>query len=785
MGRAKRTFGWMLAMVLCVCLCACNQADEGGGEENSSPVFIKGADISSLEAVEDYGGKFYDFDGKETDVIEFLQENGCNYFRLRVWNNPTKSFDAGDYCSPEHTVELAKRIKEAGGKYLLDFHYSDWWADPDNQTVPANWQGMSAEELVQAVYDFTKEVLLMLEKADAYPDMVQIGNEIGNGMLWGYGSTEHPETLAALLNSGIQAVRDTTPEGKETKIMIHVQDGGYVGVTEKFFSTIEANGVTDYDVVGLSYYPYWHGTFADLKENISNIYTKFGKQVVVAETAYPFTYDNADEKQNKVMEAETKTVGFEATEANQRTVFELVMNTVATTEGGLGVFYWEPAWLAVKGAGVAKGSGNEWENQTLFDFEGKALEAVKAYGFEPGTLSGDTMLYVYPFENVQIDKNATGDDLLKELPATAKVLYSDGSIKDVAVEWDITSRKDITETNVAFTGTVAGMTINTGAVLIDKYSLDNLGFEDGLNGWIVEGDTEAGYVAEGDAGCPHEGNYSFAFWDSDSFTVDVYRYVKITETNQYNLEMWSEGKGGTRLLVTLYIADENGKYLDSESLQNTGWADWKNPCVTAALNEGDIIRIGAKIQGVYDDWGALDDFSFYAVGEKTAEDTSDDTQGSDVPQVEGENLLVNPSFESGEEGWTVTRTGTEAGTARNDGESTPYTGTYSFHYWNASDFTIDVQQKVTVAADGNYTVMAHSQGDAETGTTMTLYIMDENRNVLASTDCTNEGWAVWQTPILENVALTAGQTVTVGVTINGKANGWGTLDDIMIFKRGE
>lgn len=613
--QSKLWLTWLLAIVSCLGLCACKQTEKGGEAENASPSFIKGADISSLEAVEDYGGKFYDFNGEETDAIGFLMENGCNYFRLRVWNNPTKSFDAGDYCSPEHTVEMAKRIKEAGGNYLLDFHYSDWWADPSNQTVPAVWQGLSEEELVQVVYDFTKEVLVMLEEAGAYPDMVQIGNEIGNGMLWSYGSTDHPETLAALINSGIKAVRDTTPEGKETKVMIHVQDGGFVGETETFFTMLEQYGVTDYDVVGLSYYPYWHGTFADLKDNINNVYKKFGKQVIVAETAYPFTYANADNKRNMVMESETATVGFAASEENQRKVFELVMNSVATTEGGLGVFYWEPAWLAVEGAGVGKGSGNEWENQALFDFEGKALEAVKAFGFEPGTMSGDEVLYVYPFSNVQIDKNAVGEEVLKDLPATAKVLYSDGSIKEVAVEWNLDSRKDITDTRVAYTGTAAGMTVSAGAVLIDKYSLSNLGFEDGLTGWTVSGDTEAGWVAKGDAGCPKEGEYSFAFWDSGSFTVDVYRYVKITESGQYNLEAWSEGKNGTRLLVTLYIADENGKYLDSESFQNAGWAVWKNPCVTATLTEGDIIRIGAKIQGVPDDWGALDEFSFYAVGE--------------------------------------------------------------------------------------------------------------------------------------------------------------------------
>ncbi len=611
--KVKRIVSLIFTILFLIGLCSCTSKDKNkddGGANSSSRYFIKGADISSLEAVEDNGGKFYDFDGNETDVITFLMENGCNYFRLRVWNNPTRSFDAGDYCSPEHTIEMAKRIKEAGGTYLLDFHYSDWWADPENQTVPAEWKGMTEEELVQAVYDFTAEVLNSLAEADAYPDMVQIGNEIGNGMLWDYGSIDNPETLAALLNSGISAVRDTTPKGQDTQIMIHIEDGGSVDKTENFFTTLEANGVTDYDIVGLSYYPYWHGTFAELKENIENIYTKFGKQVVVAETAYPFTYENSDDKRNMVMDADTSIVGFEATEENQRKVFELVMNSVANCAGGLGVFYWEPAWLAVDGVGVAKGSGNEWENQTLFDFEGKALDAIRAFGFEPGSLDNDIPLYMYPLESCDIDINSSAEDAVKELPQTAEVLYSDGSIRDVQIEWDASSRKTITETRVAYTGKAGDFDVHLGVSLVDKYSVNNLGFEEGATGWIISGDTDAAWITNGDDGYPYEGSWSFNYWDAGDFTVDVYQYVKITEDGQYDLGVWSEGKGNTRLLLTLYIADADGKYLDSDSFQNTGWANWRNISVTAGLKEGDIIRIGVKVQGVSDDWGALDGFTF-------------------------------------------------------------------------------------------------------------------------------------------------------------------------------
>lgn len=770
-------------------------AQEGSGAQGeeqdalqpagNSKYIIKGADISSLEAVEDYGGKFYGFDGNEVDVIDFLAENGCNYYRLRIWNHPTASFDAGDYCNLEHTVKMAKRIKEAGVRYLLDFHYSDWWADPENQTVPADWQGMTKEEMITAVYDYTAEVLTALAEQDAYPDMVQIGNEIGNGMLWEYGSMEHPETLAEFLNSGIRAVRDTTPEGHEVQIMIHVQTGGSVGATQTFFETIEANGVTDYDLVGLSYYPYWQGTFADMRENIDNIYERFGKQVVLAETAYPFTNDNADGKSNMVSEADIKGVGFEASEENQRRVLELIMNAVAECEGGLGIFYWEPAWLAVEGAGVSKGSGNEWENQTLFDFEGRALDAVRAFAFEPGSLDNDVALYVYPFDSVEIDENASGDELIGELPQTARVLYQDGSIREAEVEWDISSMKTITDTHVAFKGTVLGFSVSLGADLISKNSLNNLDFEEGATGWVLEDEKRAGQIRNDSSSYPHSGEWSFQYWNADAFTMNLYQQVEITETEEYHLQVWSQGVGGTDLTLTLYIADRDGNMIESVEFHNQGWNEWQHPIVSAQLQAGDVVRIGVSVNAGSDDWGTLDEFTFYT-GEPQLDGDVSDAEGEGAEAGEGSaadpgsNLIENASFESGDNGWNIAREGTGSGTVRNDSEGNPHSGDYSFHYWNDSDFTITISQKVTVGSGGSYTLRAYSQGDSDTDTYMTLYAEDENGNVIGSVDFSNQGWDIWQNPVVEGMKLDGGQTITVGIVIHGKAGGWGTLDDISL-----
>lgn len=197
--------------------------------------FIKGADVSSLQAMEDYGAKFYDFDGNEADALAILQGHGVNYIRLRLFHQPTRSFDGGDYCDLPHTVLMAKRIKARGLGFLLDFHYSDFWADWKAQTIPVQWQGMSADELEHQVYAYTCEVLQTLTDAGAAPDMVQIGNEIGKGMLWEYGSLKHPRQLAIFLNAGLSAVRAVCEKNRlQMRTVLHVECGADMPRTEQF-----------------------------------------------------------------------------------------------------------------------------------------------------------------------------------------------------------------------------------------------------------------------------------------------------------------------------------------------------------------------------------------------------------------------------------------------------------------------------------------------------------------------------------------------------------------------
>ena len=342
--------------------------------------FLKGADISSLQAMEDQGAEYFDLDGTKRDAIGILKAHGVNCIRLRIFNRPERSFDRGDYCNLAGTLTMAKRVKEAGLKFLLDFHYSDFWADWKKQAIPADWTGQGKDEIAESVYRFTRQVLEMLDAADAYPDIVQIGNEIGCGLLWDYGTLEHPENIALFLNRGIRAVREMEGGRRKTEVMIHLECGGDAPRTERFFTELVKNGAADYDVIGLSYYPYWAGSYEKLTDNIRNLKKCFGKPVIVVETAFPYTDESSDDMPNVVGASLTlETTGLEPSVENQRRVTEEIIRLVRNEENGYGVFYWEPVWYCVKGAGVEKGSGNEWENQAMFDRNGRALSSLHAF----------------------------------------------------------------------------------------------------------------------------------------------------------------------------------------------------------------------------------------------------------------------------------------------------------------------------------------------------------------------------------------------------------------------
>jgi arabinogalactan endo-1,4-beta-galactosidase len=340
---------------------------------------VRGVDISSLPKVEDHGGVFYNDRGQQQDLFQILADHGVNYVRLKLWHTP-----ASGYNSLERVKAMAQRIKAADMGFLLDMHYSDTWADPGKQYKPAAWSDLDYDQLEAAVYDYTKEVVVELRGQGTDPDIVQIGNEIASGLLWNEGkldgSSDQFERLAGLLKAGIVGVKDSE---SSAKIMLHLDRGGDNGLYRWWFDGVIAQGV-EFDFIGLSFYGYWHGELADLSGNLDDLAHRYHKELFLVETAYPYTLQDQDGFGNLIGREDQLAAGYPATVAGQTAWLRDLMRVVADAPEGLGkgVFYWEPAWLGLPGCGwdpKNPASGNEWENQALFDFDGRALSSLDVF----------------------------------------------------------------------------------------------------------------------------------------------------------------------------------------------------------------------------------------------------------------------------------------------------------------------------------------------------------------------------------------------------------------------
>lgn len=345
-------------------------------------VWIKGVDVSSLKKSEDLGGVYKTTDNVPGDALAILKANGVNTIRLRVWVNP-----ADGYNNHATTLAMAARAKALGLGVLVDFHYSDVWADPGHQTKPAAWSGYNLAQLKTAVYNATHSLCTALVAQGTPPEYVQVGNEINDGMLWPEGRLTtnggNFTNLGQLLKEGIAAVRAASPQ---TAVILHIAEGGTWTTVRSWFNKAVAQGVT-WDYTGLSYYPYWHGSLSAFQTTINNAATTYSKPVVVCETAYPFTLGFADSQPNLVGSS-SLIPGYPATEAGQRAMIKAIMNILnAVPNGrGAGLFYWEGTWTPVTGNGwdnTNPASGNSWENQALFDFTGKALTSMSLFADYP------------------------------------------------------------------------------------------------------------------------------------------------------------------------------------------------------------------------------------------------------------------------------------------------------------------------------------------------------------------------------------------------------------------
>lgn len=344
-------------------------------------------DISVQNEIEQLGAKYYNCD-KENDVIQILKDFNVNAIRLRLWCNPydenNRPYGGGTNDLPT-TISLAKRAKHKDMQFLLDLHYSDFWADPGTQIKPKAWKNLSGEALQEAVYKYTFETIKELSDNGVMPDMVQVGNEITNGFLWPDGKFDNIESMTRLLSKGIKAVKDFN---SNIKTVIHLDNGGNNKLYRNWFDKI-SYGNLEFDIIGLSYYPFWHGTLDELIYNMNDISTRYNKDVMVVETAFPFTTEGVKSKATIFTDEHEKTVPYAANKQGQCKFMLDLMKAIKDVDNnrGIGFFYWEPTWININQAYWAKDAGmkylnndntlsNVWSNLALFDFSGNALPAL-------------------------------------------------------------------------------------------------------------------------------------------------------------------------------------------------------------------------------------------------------------------------------------------------------------------------------------------------------------------------------------------------------------------------
>ena len=603
--------------------------------------FYRGMDASAVLALENSGVKYYNFDGEKQDVFMTLAQAGVNYIRLRVWNDPYDENGngyGGGNNDVATAIALGQRATKYGMKVCIDFHYSDFWADPKKQFVPKAWEGMDIEEKSDALYNFTLESLTQLLDAGVDVGMVQIGNEINNGMS---GETD-VANVRKLLTAGSKAVREAAANsGKEILVAVHYTNIDDMKKLDTLLTGLQVKEI-DYDIVGLSFYPYWHGTIEDLKNAIIHIRDTYGKKVYVAENAYCYTAEDGDGSANSVEGTDDLAEGYSASVQGQANEVRDVC-AAASEAGAEGVFYWEGTWIPVgpadadnsdlwekygsgwassyasgydpKDAGQYYG-GCSWDNQAMFDFTGHPLASLNVFKYlkygATAPLAVDSIPAVTVACNIGTDP---------ELPDMVSVIYNDRSEAQVPVIWntdDVAAIDTENGGNFTVSGTLEDGTEVTAAVTVDRINyVQNPSFEDSdTSMWTVnysgETDPTDYQVKAADA---HSGEVAFHFWSgSADMDFSIEQSFTDLEPGTYELSAFSQGGDLSDDASMELYALVDGKELTAPFMLTT-YADWQNPVIPEIKVTDGSLTIGVRYKCNVNSWGTLDDVTLYKIAE--------------------------------------------------------------------------------------------------------------------------------------------------------------------------
>ncbi len=620
--------------------------------------FIGGVDISSYRSLKDSGVKYYDFAGKELDDAGFfklLADSGINYVRIRVWNNP---YDAvgngygGGNNDLQKAIDMGKLATDAGMRVLIDFHYSDFWADPAKQKAPKAWADMTIEEKTAAVKKYTVNSLNALLDAGVDVGMVQVGNETNNGIA-GESNLANANTTA-IFRAGCEAIQQVEQErNREIKAVVHFanpEKQNYMTYADEL-----ANAGVEYDVFASSYYPYWHGTLDNLKTQLNAITDKYGKEVMVAETSWATSLEDSDGHANTVREGNNDTgMDYDFSIYGQAKELREVINAVVEMDKGIGVFYWEPAWIPVKvygenaenakavlaankaawekyGSGWAASYAKEYDaedagkwyggsaidNQALFDGYGHPLETLKIFSYvKTGTETTKKISTVKNAEALEIELGSTF-----ALPETVEVTYSDYTSGSEIVTWDPQNVAAV-NTNVAgeytVNGTVSleGETYKTKCVITvnPQNLLENPRFEDGGNAWTLSG---TGIKVLMDGKDSKNGNGYLHFYNDSDFTYDVTQTITLNAgIYQFGGYLQGGGNGATDSYEVYVFVDGKTRVAEGEL---NGWKNWSNPDISKIeiTEDGTKVTVGIRATASAGAWGSWDDMYLYKTGDVT------------------------------------------------------------------------------------------------------------------------------------------------------------------------
>ena len=632
--------------------------------KNLSEDFIMGADISTIVSEYKSGVTYKDFDGNKlenvTEFCQFLADCGINSVRVRVWNNPYDEdghgYGAGN-CDVNTATEIARACAAANIGMLIDFHYSDFWADPGRQLTPKAWVGYDVEQKADAIYDFTLKSLNQIAGTGVKIDMVQVGNETNNAIC----GVSNQKDMCTLFSAGSSAVRqfseNTYGDSHAVKVVIHVANPEKGSMTS-WAATLQNYGV-DYDVMGSSYYMFWHGTLSNLKSQMRAVQNTYGKEVMVTETSYIYTSADTDGKTNGVS---TGVDGYEVSPQGQAALLRDIIDAVNSVDG-LGVYYWEPAWITVGditglegealdeqlaanneiwetfGSGWASSyaigydvnvneenyGGSEWDNQALFDAKGNPLDSLHVWEYvKTGSTITDLYVSSVASPSLEIEQGGTFT-----LPETINVTYNRPSIGTISepVTWnaDDIAAVDTSQPGIyTIHGTIAlsqectdGATqadaVFTVTVLEPNLITDKnaAGFETADN-FTVSGSGVTAASKED----PLEGNTSLHWWLETGAERSVVYDVPISlSAGYYTFEVTAMGNASDTVAVS--ILDTEGNVLfagDPVALNNysTEPENYLHPSVTFHLEEDTDIKLCVTINISDGGWGSADELYLHS-----------------------------------------------------------------------------------------------------------------------------------------------------------------------------